>query len=74
MISLKSFIIIFFVATFILSIIGGALGNSFGSFGGFLGGPVPFISVPAEKFVEIYGYKFHNYRSRNRNPNCRESK
>ena len=60
MISLKSFIIIFFAATFILSIIGGALGNSFGSFGGFLGGPVPFISVPAEKFVEIYGYKLLN--------------
>ena len=60
MLSVKSILILFFFLVFLLSVVGGALGNSFGNFGGFLGGPVPFISVPAEKVIELGGYKLLN--------------
>ena len=48
------------MASLLLSVLGGALGASFGL--GFLGGPVPFISVPAERvFSEnIFGYHLLN--------------
>ena len=43
---------------FLVSVAGGALGASFGL--GFLGGPVPFISVPGEQVASISGYPLLN--------------
>ena len=53
-------VLLIFVASLLLSVLGGALGASFGL--GFLGGPVPFISVPAEPVVseKIFGYELLN--------------
>jgi len=46
------------VAALLVSVAGGALGASFGF--GFLGGPIPFISVPAERVASIGGYPLLN--------------
>lgn len=46
------------VAVLLVSVAGGALGASFGL--GFLGGPIPFISVPAEQVASIGGYPLLN--------------
>ena len=46
------------IAVFLVSVAGGALGASFGL--GFLGGPIPFISVPAERVASINGYPLLN--------------
>jgi F-type H+-transporting ATPase subunit a len=46
------------IAALLVSLAGGALGVSFG--GGFLGGPIPFISVPAERVVSIGSYSLLN--------------
>ena len=46
------------VAALLVSVAGGALGASFGL--GFLGGPIPFISVPAERVASIGSYNLLN--------------
>ena len=46
------------IAVFLVSVAGGALGASFGL--GFLGGPIPFISVPGEQVASISGYPLLN--------------
>ena len=46
------------IAALLVSAAGGALGVSFG--GGFLGGPIPFISVPAERVTSIGSYPLLN--------------
>ncbi len=46
------------IAVLLVSVAGGALGASFGL--GFLGGPIPFISVPAEQVASINGYPLLN--------------
>ncbi|MCX8277305.1 MAG: F0F1 ATP synthase subunit A [Dehalococcoidia bacterium] len=46
------------VAALLVSVAGGALGASFGL--GFLGGPIPFISIPAERVASIGGYDLLN--------------
>jgi F-type H+-transporting ATPase subunit a len=46
------------IAALLVSVAGGALGASFGL--GFLGGPIPFISVPAEQVASISGYPLLN--------------
>jgi F0F1-type ATP synthase membrane subunit a len=46
------------IAVLLVSVAGGALGASFGL--GFLGGPIPFISVPAEEVASIGGYPLLN--------------
>ncbi len=46
------------VTALLVSVAGGALGASFGL--GFLGGPIPFISVPAERVASISGYPLLN--------------
>ena len=46
------------VAVLLVSVAGGALGASFGL--GFLGGPIPFISIPAERVAFIGGYPLLN--------------
>jgi F-type H+-transporting ATPase subunit a len=46
------------IAALLISVAGGALGASFGL--GFLGGPIPFISVPAERVVSIGSYPLLN--------------
>jgi len=46
------------IAALLVSVAGGALGVSFG--GGFLGGPIPFISVPAERVTSIGSYPLLN--------------
>ncbi|MDP6666105.1 MAG: F0F1 ATP synthase subunit A [Dehalococcoidia bacterium] len=46
------------VAALLVSVAGGALGASFGL--GFLGGPIPFISVPAERVAFIGSYPLLN--------------
>jgi F-type H+-transporting ATPase subunit a len=46
------------VAALLVSVAGGALGASFGL--GFLGGPIPFISIPAERVAFIGGYPLLN--------------
>ncbi len=46
------------VTVLLVSVAGGALGASFGL--GFLGGPIPFISVPAERVASISGYPLLN--------------
>jgi F-type H+-transporting ATPase subunit a len=46
------------VAALLVSVAGGALGASFGL--GFLGGPIPFISVPAERVVFLGSYPLLN--------------
>ena len=46
------------VAALLVSVAGGALGASFGL--GFLGGPIPFISVPAERVVLLGSYPLLN--------------
>jgi F-type H+-transporting ATPase subunit a len=46
------------IAVLLVSVAGGALGASFGL--GFLGGPIPFISVPAEQVASIGGYPLLN--------------
>lgn len=45
-------------AALLISVAGGALGASFGL--GFLGGPIPFISIPAERVVSIGSYPLLN--------------
>ncbi len=46
------------VAALLVSVAGGALGASFGL--GFLGGPIPFISIPAERVAFIGSYPLLN--------------
>lgn len=46
------------VAALLVSVAGGALGASFGL--GFLGGPIPFISIPAERVAFIGSYQLLN--------------
>ena len=46
------------LAAVLISMAGGALGASFG--GGFLGGPIPFISLPAERVASIGGFSLLN--------------
>ncbi len=46
------------IAVLLVSVAGGALGASFGL--GFLGGPIPFISVPAEQVASLGGYPLLN--------------
>ncbi|HJP28059.1 MAG TPA: F0F1 ATP synthase subunit A [Dehalococcoidia bacterium] len=46
------------VAALLVSVAGGALGASFGL--GFLGGPIPFISIPAERVAFIGRYPLLN--------------
>ena len=46
------------VAALLVSVAGGALGASFGL--GFLGGPIPFISIPAERVTYIGSYPLLN--------------
>ena len=46
------------VAALLVSVAGGALGASFGL--GFLGGPIPFISVPAERVALLGSYPLLN--------------
>ena len=46
------------VAALLISVAGGALGASFGL--GFLGGPIPFISVPAERVAFLGSYPLLN--------------
>lgn len=46
------------VAALLISVAGGALGASFGF--GWLGGPIPFISVPAERVAYIGSYPLLN--------------
>jgi len=46
------------VAALLISVAGGALGASFGL--GFLGGPIPFISIPAERVAYIGSYPLLN--------------
>ncbi|MBT4943218.1 MAG: F0F1 ATP synthase subunit A, partial [Chloroflexi bacterium] len=46
------------VAALLVSVAGGALGASFGL--GFLGGPIPFISIPAERVAFIGAYPLLN--------------
>ena len=46
------------VAAILVSVAGGALGAAFGF--GFLGGPIPFISIPAERVAFIGGYPLLN--------------
>lgn len=46
------------LAAVLISIAGGALGAAFGF--GFLGGPVPFISLPAERVATIAGFQLLN--------------
>ena len=46
------------IAMLLVSVAGGALGASFGL--GFLGGPIPFISIPAERVAFIGGYPLLN--------------
>ncbi|MDE0591904.1 MAG: F0F1 ATP synthase subunit A [Dehalococcoidia bacterium] len=46
------------IAALLVSAAGGALGASFGL--GFLGGPIPFISVPAERVASIGSYNLLN--------------
>lgn len=46
------------IAALLVSVAGGALGASFGL--GFLGGPIPFISVPAERVASIGSYNLLN--------------
>ncbi len=49
---------LFSISLLFFSILGGALGASLGF--GFLGGPIPFISIPAEKVTSIGSYKLIN--------------
>ena len=42
----------------LISVLGGALGDAFGL--GFLGSPIPFISVPAERVATVAGYDIIN--------------
>ncbi|NQW21621.1 MAG: F0F1 ATP synthase subunit A [Chloroflexi bacterium] len=46
------------IAALLVSVAGGALGASFGL--GFLGGPIPFISIPAERVAYIGSYPLLN--------------
>ncbi len=46
------------IAVLLISVAGGALGASFGF--GFLGGPIPFISIPAERVLYIGSYPLLN--------------
>ena len=46
------------IASALISVAGGALGAAFGL--GFLGSPIPEISVPGEKIVDIGGYELIN--------------
>ena len=51
-------LLLFSISLLFFSILGGALGASLGF--GFLGGPIPFISIPAEKVTSIGSYKLIN--------------
>lgn len=46
------------IVALLVSVGGGALGASFGL--GFLGGPIPFISIPAERVAYIGSYPLLN--------------
>ena len=51
-------VLVLVVASALISVAGGALGAAFGL--GFLGSPIPEISVPGEKIVDIGGYELIN--------------